>query len=310
MAGMALLFTACSSDNDQAQEEAMPILLTANVAQGTTRADTDIQNEQFIANSKMKVYVEDNKENGVATTKYAENGYVFVADGNGGLYPETGSYPYYPTSTNTVSLTGYYPYMTSKQVTKTTTEFSVETDQRDENGYIKSDLMFSNNITAQGKSSSPVQMTFNHLMSKIIVKLKAYKAPDSQESQESLNGILTGSIVTLVNAARTVAFNPTTGIVDNPTDIGDVKVTDNGYYESAAIIAPQTIAAQTLFVRIKMKAGGDVMDFRLPQEIDFLPGMAYKFTITVRQDAIVVGSYTIEDWEPTPTTTTTGTILN
>lgn len=310
MAGMALLFTACSSDNDQAQEEAMPIRLTANVAQVTTRADVDIQNQQFLANSKVKVYAEENKDNGVASTKYAESGYVFVASGSGALYPETGAYPYYPTSSNTVALTGYAPYTNTKTVTKATTTFSVESDQRDESGYIDSDLMFSNNITAQGKSSSPVQMTFNHKMTKIIVKLKAYNPDNDESQQENLNAILIGSLVSLKNVARTVTFNPTTGAVSNPTDVGNIQMTNNGYYQSAAIIAPQTVAQQSLFIQITMKTGGDIMDFRLPQEFTFEEGKAYTFTITVRQDAIVVGEYTIEDWIETPVTTTTGTILN
>lgn len=310
MAGMALLFTACSSDNDQAQEEAMPIRLTANVAQVTTRADVDIQNQQFLANKKVKVYAEENKDNGVASTKYAEGGYVFVASGSGALYPETGAYPYYPTSSNTVALTGYAPYTDTKKVTKATTSFSVASDQRDESSYIDSDLMFSNNITNQGKSSSPVQMTFNHKMTKIIVKLKAYNPDNDESQQENLNAILIGSIVTLKNVAKTVTFNPTTGGVSNPTNVGDIELSNDGYYQSAAIIAPQTVAQQSLFIQIKMKTGGDIMDFRLPQQFNFAEGMAYTFTITVRQDAIVVGEYTIEDWIETPVTTTTGTLLN
>lgn len=310
MAGLALVLTACSNDNEGTEEQGMPILLNANVVTGTTRADTDIQNEQFLANSKVKVYVEENKDNGVASTQYASNGYTFVADGNGGLYPETGSYPYYPTSSNTINLVGYYPFTDTKKITKNTTSFSVESDQRDESGYMDSDLMFSDNIAGKSKQATAQDMKFYHKMSKIIVKLKAYKAPNSEEDQETLNGILTGSTVTLTNVARTVTFNPITGAVSTPTSVGNISVTDNGYYESAAIIVPQTIEAQQKFISIKMKAGGDIMDYRLPQQFNFEAGQAYTFTITVRQDAIVVGSYTIEDWTAGTTTTTTGTILN
>ena len=299
LAGLALGLTACSSDDEQAQSQEMPIRLSASVNEQLTRANQGVQNQNtiFQIDAQVNIYISENfaPSQVNSASSYAKNGYVFqVQDANGTLMPASSlSYPYYPTNGNSVKIVGMYPKSTLKNVTKSTTSFTIETDQSTDLNYCLSDLMYSDNLTEAAKQPTPQQMTFVHKLSKININL----IPASGLTQD----IFTQAKVTLLNVVKKINFNGTNGTVSELSETeqaanrSNVLVTNDGYYNSCAIIVPQTVSAGN-FIQIRMKAGGDLLDYSLPSDLTFEEGKAYTFNITVKQDAIVVGSYTITDW--------------
>ena len=152
VAGLALMLSACSNDDEQAQSQETPIRLSAAVNEQLTRASQGDQNQNtfFQIDAQVNIYISENfaPNQTAAGSSYAKNGYVFqVQDVNGNLSPASSlSYPYYPTNGNSVKIVGMYPKSTFKNVTKNTTSFTVETDQSTDLNYWLSDLMYSDNL--------------------------------------------------------------------------------------------------------------------------------------------------------------------
>ena len=298
MAGMLLSLTACSNDDSAAGEEQstgpVPITLqTSVVSVGTRVSGQSIQNTEFEKDEELNIYITENiPANGKAGGSYNPKYEYKVSDENGSLKPMSLSSPYYPLNTNTIAIYATYPKTVTNDVQQ---YFSVKADQTLTTSYKSSDLMFSNNLTNQAKVAAPVTLEFNHKLCKININLEMYHAPEDPVDNSSLEG----ARVYLKDVSRTISFNGKTGNVVEPSNSGDVLVTNNGMYASSAIIVPQVIPSRN-FIRIEMTTNKDILNYTLPTQVTFESGKAYTFNIMVKQDVVVVGNYTVEDWDATP----------
>ena len=297
LGGILLTMTACSSDGTSENNgPQIPINLQTEVV--PTRAAQTIQNDKFEKNEELNVYIyEVIPSDGQAGASYNDKYEYKVSDDNGSLKPMALSSPYYPINTNHININAVYP----KSMTNATVQsFTVKSDQYAKSDYKASDLMFSNNITDQEKTGSPLTLEFNHKLCKINVNLEMYHA----EGESADNSPLDAARVILKDVYRTCSFNGRTGAVSEHTNSGDILVTSNGRNASSAIIVPQTITSRA-FIRIEMSSNKDVMNYYLPMTVNFESGKAYTFNIQVKQDGVEVGSFTVTDWDTTPTTVTT-----
>ena len=296
LAGILLTLTACSSD-DSANDGRVPINLQANVLAVNTRAAQDIQNTVFEKNEELNVYITENiPVGGQAGASYNGKYEYKVSDDAGSLKPMSLSSPYYPMNTNHIAITAVYP---KRMTNAAVQDFTVRDDQFAKSDYKASDLMFSNNITDQEKTGSPLTLEFKHKLCKININLEMYHA----EGESADNSPLDGARVILKDVCRTCSFNGRTGVVDEPSNSGEVIVTTNGRDASSAIIVPQTITSRAFF-RIEM-ANKDILNYYLPMTVNFESGKAYTFNIQVKQDGVEVNSFTVESWDTTPATVTT-----
>ncbi len=283
-AALALL-SGCNNDDKQQvssqnNDGRVPIILSSGIGDDT-RASQTLQNTQFRKNQTLDVQIEsvDNK------TGYDMLTY-FASDNAGTLQPLNGVYPYFPTNGANVNIRAIYPtgHMSG-------TDFAVTSiSQTSPEDYMASDLMFAKveDVAKPTTANEPIQLVFEHKMSKICVNLTA-------EGGVSL----TNSTVKLLGVKTHTTFNPQTGVVneeDATGDAGNILMTNDGAQGCAAIIVPQKKASGYL-LEIVLR-NNDVLHYKTVQETTFESGKVYTFNVTVIESNISVNT-TVTTWETT-----------
>lgn len=291
IAAAALTLAACSNDEDDNWNG--EIRLSSGLTAQGTRAGTDIHSSQFDSGETIDVYIAENTIAGqTATTTYGTNGKVsYTANGSGDL--STTNTQYYPTSGNGVNIYAIYP---SGTVTGAT--FSVQTDQSDDTKYKASDLMYgvpaSNPVN---RTSSPVNIGFKHLLSKITITLKAGDGITS----------LDGAKVEILNVlpSTTLTASATGGSVSSAsgtaTDI-TVFTSSTSSTSGSCIVPPQTLNQTNSenvrrFIKVTLKDGGELYSGEIKDsgsnvqnDITMTGGYEYKYDITANNTALSITS--------------------
>lgn len=291
MAAAALVMTACSNDETDNWNGEIRLTSGLTVQQTDTRAATGIQNDQFISDEEIDVFISENvAPGGTATTTYAQP-LTYTAGGDGTMNPPSGSQPYFPTSGNGVNIHAVHPSGASAT-------FSVEADQSGSDGasYRASDLMYG--APAQNpvaRTSSQVNLTFKHLLSKVTVTLKAGSGAPS----------LVGATVKLKEVLPATPFNSAEGTIGSAegtkTDITVMKVS-GGNLSGSAIAVPQALA--TTFIEVTLANGGVLTSKDLKDgsgnsinSVVLTGGNEFKYEITVNLTSLDITS-SITPWTP------------
>ena len=231
---------ACAADDATIGNRGqVPIILTTAMESGTaTRAATNVlSSTQFGADETFYAcFSAEARVGGVVG-----GGTTFTTSGTGATTPV--SQPYFTDAASSATVYAYYPYVTGKQVTETSTSFSVETDQTSEAGYKKSDLMYATaTVTKNGTSGTGV-LHFAHKMSKIVVNVTA------GEGVSSITGVY------VIGGNRTIALSSdgacTLGATSDALSVNSplTMYTGSGTSAScAALIPPQTITGSFLII--------------------------------------------------------------
>lgn len=285
IAAAATVFAACSNDENGVNEPT-PIRLSSSLTVLETRAGTDVQTSQFLSGEKVDVFISENVPGGgTATTTYAQP-LVYTTGNGGALTPAT--QPYFPTSGNGVNIHAFYPSGTVLAYDDTSVEFTVEADQSADADYKASDLMYgAPAANPVSRTSNAVVLTFNHLLSKVTVTLKAGTGSPS----------LDGAKVELLNVSPAVEFTPSTRALGTAkgtaTDI-TVMTTTSTSLSGSAVIIPQTLGQQ--FVRVTLSDGGVLLGQLDDNTAPVLTGgNEYKYDITVNLTSLNI-SGTIVAW--------------
>ena len=169
--------------------------------------------------------------------------------------------------------------------------------------------------------NTAVKLTFNHLLSKIMVKVKCDASVDNKVHDDIY--------VDLLNTCNTIDIEvpevkQSTTVAQSGGDMADltVKIADTpnpqnpgAFYlgkadkatsgdetkQVSAIIVPQNIAKDKKFFKIKLNKGnGDYATYTYtvsdPSGLTFEGGKKYEFTITLKAGGIDVESVKINDW--------------
>ena len=308
IAGMiALLFlTGCSGSMDEPQkaDDPVPVTLTCSelsVIGAETRAAIDAHSS--LNGDEVNVYMPNNTLSGpiVYTIANAAGG-----DGKSAMTPSETIYLYPDYS----PIYGFHP--TAATMDGTAMTFTVQLDQSSADNYKLSDLLFAKNEIYKSNITTPVNLEFHHLMSKVIINVTADETVD-----------ITG--IWLVNVNKTLSFTPSTYTIrhDSRTgltlsnDVGEnlsnaIKAgTFSGSYtaQCAALIPPQVIKGKNFIV-----IGGQGFDgksghtgtvtYAIPnsnsQQISFLPGKTYTFTLAIdRWSFGQTMEISVSDWSST-----------
>lgn len=305
-AAAALVFAGCSKDeNVDNWNGEIRLCSGLTVQQAGTRAATGIQSEQFDEDEKIDVFINEAVQSGqTATTTYPQP-LVYTAGTNGAMNPAT--QPYFPTSGNGVTISAYYPHGVVKSLASNEpVTFSIKSDQSSEAEYKKSDLMYgkpaSNPVS---RTNSPVNIAFNHLLSKVTVELIS----------GSGNPDLEGATVQLLNVLPNTSVTPAIGEISpatgTETDVTVFKATSDQLIGSAVVV-PQTLNKEVnnvrRFIKVTLKGGGTLYSKDLKEEGSNNPiqdivmesGKVYKYTITVNLTSLNITS-SITKWGSTAT---------
>lgn len=293
---VALALTGCSKDDNVVENWNGEIRLSSGV---TTKTRTHGIDQQIAANQWVSVYVDDAD----GTKVYGKNN--LKANGSGGF--TEGTTMYYPANGKTVSIYAIHPAITTgvtdDLLPDAAYEFSVKANQTTEADYAASDLLFSTKIGV-AKSSSAVELTFYHILSKVEVALKSGNGtPD-----------LTGATVTLEGTKLKTDFTPNKAATLNTVDGRKALLSDinndvasitiptaiNADFTAATygegIIVPQTVVQNAKFIKVVLASGAELYH-KLATETTFESGKKYQYHITVNLSGLTVTS-TITNWEP------------
>ena len=302
---------SCSNDLSQPTAEDTPIRIQANVGGITTRAASSIQGIQFDENEIIGIFLKEHLESGQTKVTDYENSITGTVKSNKtdiNLAPTQ----YFPANGRGVDCLAIYPkQFNSEDIVNTTNSFSVEENQSTDINYKASDLMYA--YTANTPKKTPIQLTFTHLLSKIIVEVKADASVD--------NSVLSDVYVDLLNTNKTIditvddiaqgtqSSDKYVSVNGNSSDPKTIKLGHPTYTsgndktgEVAAIIVPQTINSSTQFIQVRLNNNGgtgqDYATYTYAPTADqtFDGTKSYKYTITLKAGGISVSNVTIKEW--------------
>ena len=307
---------SCSSDHELSQQSAenTPIRIQANVGGITTRAASNIQGTRFDANEKIGIFLKEHLESGQEKVATYTNPIVGTVNSTTQTDIDLATPQYFPANGRGVDCLAIYPMKIGEtNIDNNTNSFSVQTDQSGAANYKASDLMYA--YKADTPKKNAIQLTFTHLLSKIIVEVVAdpsvNKSVLSDVYVDLLNTNKTIDITVddiaqgSVSSTKTVTFGSTPS---EPTTIklGKPEVSaldDKKTNEVAAIIVPQTITSLTPFIKVRLNktlggTGDDYATYTYAPTAGqaFATGTSYKYTITLKASGIEVQSLKINDW--------------
>ncbi|MGM9780190.1 MAG: fimbrillin family protein, partial [Prevotella sp.] len=166
---------SCSNDHviSQPGAEDTPIRIQANVGAVTTKAGHNLLESSFGSGDAINVYISENTSNNSGTSSGGSysGGIVYTHNGTGFTTANT---QFFPANGNGIDIWGVYP----STVNESTQDFTIEDNQTSDDNYKKSDLMFASQLVNKTKTDD-INLTFNHQLSKIIVKLDKEQGVDA-----------------------------------------------------------------------------------------------------------------------------------
>ena len=291
--GIGTMLAACSSDDSsQLAVTDNSIRMKATITSPATRAtgsDYELQNSGIFYDDGG---VEVNAYITVAGTEDTyldgqEDGYLsYSTDSDGWFYPKgnsNGPYPQYPEG-KAVDVYGIHP----SSVTKTMSEFSVQTNQTTAENYRKSDLMCAN--TTNHKSSyGTVYLPFKHCLSKIIVKIEG-----DAEVLPTITNIRVGAKTTIG-----ITHSQQTGITLGAPSGQDIWISIGDYDENgqSAIVVPQTITGG--FISFDSEINGNTVYYYYgvgDSGFELKPGHVHTITLSINNSDVKIITNNISPW--------------
>lgn len=294
--GIGTMLAACSSDDTTLSlKKDRTIHINAGISGSLvkTRAvedDATLQNTQFYENEAAMFYFwkENTMEfintvNSDLSYSIKSGSFDFCGTADGAVYPADGTavdvFALYPFDYNN-SATG------TSVLTRDATTFFVAQNQSTDAGYRMSDLMyaFSAGNTIE---NDPVELTFNHCLTKIIVRL-----PDTEEFNNATVKMKN------VQLDKTLNFSDRTKVtLSQPASPTKGEITLGTYTTGnplSAIVVPQTINPVTTIFEITLADATTVYEYKSSSGCSFEPNNVYTFNLTSK--AITSSNVTITQW--------------
>ena len=286
--------SSCSSDDQSFDPNEIRITTNVGGIEATTRAATNIHeaNNGFKIGDNVNIYITENAEN--PTISYGTSG-LLEATANSGNVLEFSSKQYYPSTGNNIDVCGIYP--TGIKINSSSQDFSVQTDQSTDDNYRKSDLMFAT-VYDHKKEEGPVNLSFQHKLSKVVVKLRHGDGVSSNDIEnakvEILKTITKGSIASVTQSEM--------GNISPSNDEGDKLDIIMGEWISsadvAAIVIPQTIISSaessTPLFKVTL-SNGATYTYKPTETVTFKAKKVHTYTLKLTTQEITVTS-SISNW--------------
>lgn len=231
---------------------------------------------------------------GTGTTAIAENAdnKQHATTGGNAFAPATGHEVYYPINGNSVDFIAYYPYV-AEQALSTAYPVNVAT----QTSQAAIDLLWAK-TAGKNKTSGTVALTFDHKLSKLIIKTVAgvgLTATDLANLTVTAKGMNTEAPFDLKTG--------TLGTAAASAAIAPAVVTKGSQYE--AVVLPAVFAAAgSLTMEFALNnAESEVFVWECPANEAFEPGKEYTYTMTISRTGVSF-TCTINPWTSVPRTGT------
>lgn len=270
----------CSKDSaiEPTPDSPVQLQLTGEINQ-TTR----VNESGFEANDKVGVYVSTSGTLNASGNTLNNEAFTYT---DGKLVAPEGKEVYWGSDDVRLSVWAYYPYAEYIE-DNSAYEFSVNEDQSAAANFYNSDFVFASK-TSLPPQESPVELAFDHALSKIAITLTAGEgttAEDLAEMEKSfyINGVVVDGTIDLSDGTATKGSTVAT--------VTPLASADGLGY--SAIVYPQSGN-----VSFRMEIGENV--YLYSADVDFAAGYQYKYTfkINVRDpQGMTLSSATINPWE-------------
>lgn len=230
----------------------------------TFRSDlsqTKATESSFESGDAVSIFASDEYSGALYSNNYANNSeYVY---NSGEFRPaEAEDAVSYPDEYSSLYFYAVWPY--SSSYSGSSLNFSVQIDQSTSSGYAASNLMLAR---TDATKAGTVDLNFDHMMSKVIINIKADSYPP-------------GEWVSLFNNVYTdVALNLNEGSLDTKGSLGYVYGAKNGNNSFKVLLPPQTIQAGTQFFIFEIGEKG--WQWKPSQTIILSPGVEYEYTLSI-----------------------------
>lgn len=302
-----ILTTSCSNEQEEPPLANVEIQLRADVdnIMMATRAATDIQGSQFAYTEGSPELINVEIQDAGTDNTYARGSYIFKTTNTTGSLTPNGTTPYFPNTGHNVNIYAYYPSSFGTTTASSTytwsegaTTFIVATDQSGAAGYKASDLMYgvpASNPVA--RTASTIPLTFTHKLAKVIVRIKG--DGNGVQTSDLVGATVTMKAMTSAPVSTACVATSQTWTSDDAADVNmgtvGVNADDDAIYETAAIVVPQTIAANSADVFTITLTNGSVYQYTPAKALTIAATTAYQFVFTLSRTAVSV-SATIAPW--------------
>ena len=281
---LAVSMMGCTESPTSVEPEDSPtavqLRLKGNIA--SLKPSTRVNADGFVTDDKVGVYV--SSTGSFAPQKNTLDNVAYTYSSNSLDAPEGGE-AYWGSKDVKLKVWAYYPY--DPAITNNSAyEFAVATDQSDPAGFYGSDfiLAVTDNLAPQ---EAPVQLTFNHKLSKVVLEFVCDGTTTDEDLKESItkvaiNGLCVNGSIDLADGS--VELGSTTATI-TPNKVSDLN------YE--AIVYPQE---GTLSLRVQF--GDDI--YLYSTDVVYQAGYQYKYTLKVdlrKPMEMTLKAVKISDWE-------------
>ena len=285
LAVAALLFSACNKDQTANEINDGAIQFNGKITNLKANAGNLTAGSSWAANDAIGVFMLQLDTSLIAENasnrKYVFNGSVFL--------PEAGQEIYYPVSLTPVDFISYAPYKAGIVIPG---DYAVNLiDQSNQNAidllWAKSDNSGAGFLKTSGVS---VPLTFDHKLSKIVIKTTAGSGLSASDSSWINMGVSINNLNTRAN------FDVFTGILSNPNTLATISpknVSAGRTYE--AIVLPSNNVAAGAFT-FTFLIDGDTYTYRSTGGEGFQAGKEYTYNLSITKTGVNLGSITVTDW--------------
>lgn len=304
LVSLSAVFTACSSDLDvqnPVQQGSRTIRLTSQV-QGT-RSIGDPQGANLTVNTEVGVFGTDGTTALNSNEKYtvnASNGLDVVTTDNAMTWPTDDA--------TSVTVYAYAPYQNGWTVDGSNNAFSVNEDQTSNANYLVSDLVWATaSKTHSAATDDKIPLSFSHSLTKVNITI-------SKAAGSNVN--LAGATVYITNTVTSATVNAQTGVATASTGTNPITVATissdltagdaNSTTTACAVIIPQTLAANTAFIKIVTTEtnGSKTLIAKLGAATTFAANTSYDLSISVgsvsegttTEVTLKLGSSAVSEW--------------
>lgn len=264
LSACSMLAVSCSQEADElltntgSEPISQTVSFSASFGEETTRATETA----FEAGDQIGVWAVQTNSTLKSSDNYADNvPYRY----SGGSFTATGTGISIPNNGNGLAYYAVYPY--SASITNTgNLSFNVRANQNTHADYTASDLCVA---STEPTTSQTVNLTFNHVMSRVMVRLTGSALANKRVS------------VKLKNVLHTMALNMQTmkwsSVNSGATDIQMLEESKNVF---VAVVAPQKIPAKSTLLEITINGESDYASFD------------YEMTLNSGKQTTLTGEYT------------------
>ena len=296
------LFAACSKDDaagDRLPAGEYPMTFATTVEGVTaTRATTD---NTWAGTEEVAVQV------GSGNPK------KYTAATDGKLSAANGETPFYwESTTETKTVSAWYPYTATKPTTFTVKEDQSGTDQSGTDGYQASDLIYAASQTVTYSGSK--ELTFKHLPVKVVINLKTGAGVTADEVANASVSIVGQATESGAITDGTTSTDATTGGTNTAdwsvaqVTSGNAAITPKAVTPAAAdcqksvqaLLVPQQMKDKT-FIKVTISSNDYYYTPANETDANLQAGQQYTYTLTVTKNGLTVTASGAAVWTGTGT---------